>query len=289
MNLSEGRDLDVVARLAAAGGPYVLDVHSDPDHHRSVLTLCGPAGAGAGTGGPVQAAAQAVAAAGVELIDMRSHSGAHPRIGAVDVVPFVSLRSGPAGRLAEGATSESLAARDRFAAWAGRHLGLPCFLYGPERSLPELRRGAWRTLAPDFGPAAPHPTAGATAVGARPVLVAYNLWLAPGPGVDVALAKRLAAAVRTSGLRALGLQVGGHVQVSCNLVDPWQLGPGAAFDAVAQALGPAAGIDRAELVGLLPRAVLDAEPSHRWAELGLDPSTTIEARLEQAGLDGGSI
>jgi glutamate formiminotransferase len=117
-------------------------------------------------------------------------------------------------------------------------------------------------------------------VGARPILVAYNLWLASD---DVAAARATAAAIRAPHLRALGFQVGARVQVSCNLTAPWLVGPGAAYDAVASRLD----VERAELVGLLPLAVLEAEPRHRWDELGIDPSTTIEARLEQAGLDGG--
>ena len=186
----------------------------------------------------------------------------------------------PAPLLHDGPIAPSLAARDAFARWAGAELGLPCFLYGPERSLPEVRREAWTTLAPDRGPAAPHPTAGAAAVGARPALVAYNLWLAEA---DVAAARRVAAQIRGPHVRALGLAVGDCVQVSCNLIAPWQIGPGAAFDAVARR----AGVARAELVGLVPLGVLEAEPRHRWPELDLNSSRTIEARLEQAGLDGG--
>jgi glutamate formiminotransferase/glutamate formiminotransferase/formiminotetrahydrofolate cyclodeaminase len=173
-----------------------------------------------------------------------------------------------------------MAARDSFAIWAGATLELPCFLYGPERSLPEVRRQAWDTLMPDHGPGIPHRTAGAAAVGARPVLVAYNLWLAEP---DLPAARAIAGALRSPQVRALALQVGDHIQVSCNLIDPWAFGPEAAFDAVASR----AGVARAELVGLAPAGVLAGAPRHRWPELDLDPSTTIEARLEQAGLDGG--
>lgn len=292
VNVSEGRDPAVVAAIAAAGGPCLLDVHSDADHHRSVLTLAGPRAA-------VEEAARAVAGEAVDRLDIGGHRGVHPRIGAVDVVPFVALDRVAGGVLADGPLDEALAARDAFAGWAGAQLQLPCFLYGPDRSLPQVRRGAWSAFPPDTGPATPHPTAGSCAVGARPVLVAYNLWL--GPGATLAGARRTAAAVRGPGLRSLGLAVGDDVQVSCNLIDPWRVGPGAAYDLVAEAVGrsggPAgrrratseAGVVRAELIGLLPRAVLDAEPPGRWAELGLDPSATIEARLERAGLDGGSF
>lgn len=287
INVSEGRDPARIAALAARGGTQVLDVHSDPDHHRSVITLAGEPGA-------VREAARSVARAAVSLIDLRTHSGAHPRLGALDVVPFVSLRGWPLG---DGDIAQAVAARDEFARWAGSELALPCFVYGPvrrgqvvgssaepgpERTLPEVRREAWLNLEPDFGPPAPHPTAGAAAVGARPVLVAYNLWL---EDPDLEAARRAATALRGPRLRTLGLRVGTEVQVSCNLIDPWRVGPGAVFDAVANR----ASVARAEVVGLVPQAVLDAEPSSRWKELGLGPSTTIEARLEEAGLDGGSF
>jgi glutamate formiminotransferase / 5-formyltetrahydrofolate cyclo-ligase len=309
VNVSEGRDGALIDRLASSAGPLVLDVHRDADHHRSVFTLAGEG---------VEDGVRALTAAAVDLLDIRAHAGAHPRIGVVDVVPFVSLTGrsstgpggpgggsgpgdgggpggagrtgGPAGRLwlADGSLDAAVAARDRFAEWAGRTLALPCFLYGPGRTLPEVRRGAWATLVPDAGQSRPHPTAGATAVGARPSLVAYNLWL--GAGADLPLARAVAADIRSPHIRALGLQVGTSVQVSCNLISPWQVGPGAAFDLVSISLGRhggRSGIERAELVGLIPQAALDAEPARRWAELDLDPSKTIEARLERAGLDGG--
>jgi glutamate formiminotransferase len=157
---------------------------------------------------------------------------------------------------------------------------LPCFVYGPERSLPDVRRGAWRTLRPDAGPGHPHPTAGAAAVGARPILIAYNLWLAEP---DLARAREIAQALRSPVVRTLALPVGDAVQVSCNLIAPWAFGPEAAYDAVASRTAVA----RAELVGLAPAAVVERVPPHRRRELDLDPASTIEARLERAGLDGG--
>jgi glutamate formiminotransferase len=217
-----------------------------------------------------------LAAATIARLDITSHSGVHPRIGVLDVVPWVSLTGWP---LRTGSLDTAVDARDRFARWAGTTLALPCFLYGPERSLPELRQQAWISIRPDEGPPEPHPTAGATAVGARPVLVAYNLWLA---GSDLALARTIAAELRSPAVRALGLQVGDAVQVSCNLIDPWRVGPEAVFDAVASR----SDVLRAELVGLVPAALLDAVPKHRWPELDLDRSRTIEARLEDAGLAG---
>lgn len=270
VNVSEGRDASVLEALAAAAGPALLDVHTDPHHHRSVLTLAGPG---------VEEAARRLAVEAVARIDLGRHAGAHPRLGAVDVVPFV-----PLGR---ATMADAVAARDRFARWAAEQLAVPCFVYGPERSLPDVRRGAFGSLAPDTGPALPHPTAGAVAVGARPVLVAYNLWLAADAPVATALA--VARRVRGPAVRSLGLDVGGRAQVSCNLVDPRAVGPADAYDAVAECaaeLGTA--VVGAELVGLVPASVLDAVPPERWSALDLAPSRTIEARLEQAGLGGSS-
>jgi len=266
VNLSEGRDLDLLDRLAASCSTTLLDQHRDPDHHRSVFTLGGNAS-------EVEASARSLATLAVSTIDLAGHEGVHPRFGAVDVVPFVPLGSAD--------LTPAVAARDRFARWAGRALGLPCFLYGPlpagARTLPEVRRLAFGALSPDTGPKTPHPSAGACAVGARPVLVAYNLWL---EGADSALAQRVAARIRRPAVRALGLGLPGAVQVSCNLVDPALVGPGLVYDEVSAALaGSGARVARAELVGLVPRWVLAAEPPERRAALGLSADATIEARL----------
>ena len=243
--------------------PALLDVHSDAHHNRTVLTLAGQG---------VEQAAFDVVAAAVEQIDLRTHRGVHPRLGVADVVPFVPLT---------GSTmDDAIAARNRVARRIAEELEVPCFLYGPERTLPDIRRNAFTSLEPDIGPAEPHPTAGACCLGARDVLVAYNLWIS-GSVYD---ARRIASAVRSTALRTLGLDVGGHAQVSCNLVRPTELGPGEAFDLVAAH----AEIVRAELVGLLPRAVLAAIPPDRWELLDVDESKTIEARLARAGLDQNS-
>jgi glutamate formiminotransferase / 5-formyltetrahydrofolate cyclo-ligase len=271
INVSEGRDLATLATIARAAGNSLLDVHRDADHHRSVFTL-------GGEDDQVEGAARELASAVVAHVDISSHIGAHPRIGALDVVPFVALddhgEHGGGHRFADGALQRSLEARDRFTDWAGEVLKLPCFSYGPERSLPEVRRGAWRDLLPDRGPDLPHPSAGAAAVGARRVLVAYNLWLATP---DLGVARQVAADIRSPDLRTLGLAVGREVQVSCNLVAPWALGPAWVYDAVAAR----ATISRAELVGLIPHSLLDELPRSRWERLDLDPARTIEARLEQ--------
>jgi glutamate formiminotransferase len=252
VNVSEGRRLDVLDAIVAAAAPDLLDVHRDRFHNRAVLTLVG------------ESAPRRVTVETLAHLDVRTHEGVHPRLGVVDVVPFVPL--------AGSVMQDAINARDAFAAWAAAALGLPCFLYGPERSLPEIRRRAWRELAPDIGPPVAHETGGATCVGARGVLVAYNVYL-DSNRLDEA--RRIASTVRGPHLRALGLSVGDRVQVSMNLIEPSVLGPADAFDEVA-ALG---GVAAAELVGLVPRSVLDAVPRTRWAQLDLGEDRTIEARL----------
>lgn len=261
VNVSEGRDQPILRALADAAGADLLDVHADPHHNRAVLTLVG------------EEAARGVATVAVERIDLRRHDGAHPRLGAVDVVPFVAL--------AGSEPDDARRARDAFASWLASTHQVPCFLYGPERALPDVRRNAFAALAPDAGPSVPHPTAGATAVGQRPVLVAYNVWVG---GTDLAGARRAAAAVRSAEVRALGLPVGDRLQVSMNLVLPDRVGPAQAYDRVAHLVTAAGGhVEGAELVGLVPDAVLRAVPRARWAELDLGPDRTIEARLAAAG------
>lgn len=289
VNVSEGRDEHLIHRLATTCGDALLDLHSDPGHHRSVFTL-------AGTDQTVEAAARALATAAVSAIDIGAHSGEHPRLGVVDVVPFVPLVAAthpargidPSRRPSHLAGFPSLdraiAARDRFAHWAGSELDIPCFLYGPLpsgslRTLPEIRRGAFSTLRSDTGPDRPHPRSGACAVGARHFLVAYNVWVAGG---EAALARSVAASVRGPAVRSLGFDLAGRAQVSCNLVDPLAVGPAEVHDQIALLLeAGGAGVERCELVGLIPAEVLTRVPQDRWTELGLRPEATIEARLEE--------
>lgn len=257
INLSEGRRPETVDLIARNAGAELLDVHLDADHHRCVITVVG------------EGAARAVTAAAVLALDLRDHAGAHPRFGVVDVVPFVPLGSSALG--------DAIEARNDFAEWLAGELGVPCFLYGPERALPEVRRRAFVDLVPDVGPTEPHPTAGATAVGARPLLVAYNVWLAEP---DLGRAKAIASELRGPAVRALGLAVGQQVQVSMNLIDPFTIGPAEVYDAVASR----AAVDHAELVGLVPGALLDRTPTARWRDLDLGLERTIEARLAAHGL-----
>jgi glutamate formiminotransferase len=271
VNISEGRDPATLAELCQTAGPCLLDRHTDPAHHRTVFTLAGPLTA-------LREGVNGLVTTAVSRLDLAGHAGVHPRIGVVDVVPWVPFEHWPLEPLpAERAVAE----RDRFARWAASTLGLPCFLYGPavsgsERTLPDIRRRAWQDLLPDTGPRQPHPTAGASAVGARSELVAYNLWL---DEADLPRAQSIAASLRSPTVRALGLPVNGAVQVSCNLIAPSTTNVEAVYDAVADQ----AAIARAELVGLLRQELLAKLPVHRWPELGVEESSTIEARLEEAG------
>jgi glutamate formiminotransferase / 5-formyltetrahydrofolate cyclo-ligase len=277
VNVSEGRDEAVLRHLAAAAGPSLLDLHRDPDHHRSVLTLAGPEDL-------VAEAARSLATATLAHLDLRDHTGAHPRLGVLDVVPFVPYEP---GRPAPADLTAAIVQRDGFARWLGDEAGVPSFLYGPlpggrTRSLPDVRRHAFGSppagLAPDHGPARADPRSGATAVGARRVLVAYNVWVS-----SAAVARRVAPLVRGPAVRALGLAVGDRAQVSCNLVDPGHYGPERLYDAVAALVAEAGGaVEGGELVGLIPETVLAAVPAGRRAELGLSDGATVESRLPAA-------
>jgi glutamate formiminotransferase len=271
--VSEGRDEAVLAALSASAGPALLDLHRDPHHHRAVLTL-------AGAPDDVATAARALATATVRLLDLRAHEGVHPRLGVLDVVPFVPYEP---GRAAPSDLTVAAAYRDDFARWLADDLGVPSFLYGPlpggrNRSLPDIRRQVFASaagLTPDFGPARPDPRTGAAAVGARRVLVAYNVWVSP---LDVA--RLVAPRVRGPHVRALALAVGRRAQVSCNLLEPDAYGPARLYDAVAALAAEAGGaVEGAELVGLLPEAVLAAVPPDRRPELGLRAGATVESRL----------
>ena len=269
-NVSEGRRLDVVERLAgaltSAPGVFLLDRTSDPSHNRSVLTVAGEHDA-------VSEGLERLVAQAIEDIDMERHTGEHPRIGAVDVIPFVPLGDTTIERCVD-------LARTFGARIAGR-FGLPVYLYAEAAfrsdrvKLADVRRGQYEGLKaeiahngrqPDFGPPRMHPRAGATAVGARPFLIAWNINLASD---DVELAKRIARRVRESGgglprVQANGFRVEeperGHpvrAQVSMNLLDfrttpLWQ-----AWDAVAE-LAAEDGVELAEseLIGLAPVAAL---------------------------------
>jgi glutamate formiminotransferase len=301
-NFSEGRRPEVVDEVVAAfagAGPevLVLDRSSDPDHNRTVLTLAGP-------GPALVEVAVAGAAACARLIDLTTHRGVHPRMGALDVLPFVPL--GEATRLSGAADPDLDCAA--LAVRAGRRIaaeaGVPVYLYGaaarrPERAaLPAVRGRGFEALReapdPDVGGPGLHPTAGATAVGAREVLIAYNVELA---GADLELARRIAAAVRERdgglpAVRAMGVPLAGRggppegrdlVQVSMNLLDYKVTPPAAAFAAVAE-LAEAAGarVEASEIVGLVPAAALAGTDPATLRLRGFTPELLLERRLDLA-------
>jgi len=265
INLSEGRDAPRLGALRTTGGASLRDLHADAFHNRSVFTLINDAG-------QLSRDVHELLGAAFTSLDLTRHEGVHPRFGVVDVVPFVALQPNDA--------HEAVALRDETATWIADSFQVPVFLYGPVggviRTLPEVRKTAFRTLMPDKGPKSAPATLGASAVGARDVLVAWNLWLR---GVTLHEARAIARAVRRIEVRALALQVGNQVQVSCNLVAPLVLGPSAVFDQVAALLPARGSIERAELVGLAPRALLALEDRPRWSQLDLSEERTIESRL----------
>lgn len=260
-NVSEGRDADAIERIGRAfdstGG--LLDVHSDPDHHRTVFTVSGAPGA-------LAAAVTTGASAAIDAIDLAHHHGIHPRIGAVDVAPIVFLDGEDRGI----ACAEALVLADML----GHELKLPVFLYGilaGGRTRAEIRRGGPRMLqdrirsnelTPDFGPSDLHPTAGAVLVAARPPLIAFNIELmAPATGED---AKRIAARIREggaeglAGVRAIGLWLEHRnvAQVSTNVEDHRATPLRELVHAIAKHARPS----EAELVGLAPRKAFDGFP-----------------------------
>jgi glutamate formiminotransferase len=259
-NVSEGRDRQALDALAAAFDrrARLLDVHTDPDHHRSVFTLAGEPGA-------LHRALVDGGRAAVERLDIGAHAGEHPRIGVLDVAPIVFLDAADRG----AACAEALLTADALA----HELELPVFLYGElagGRTRAELRRGgpqrlaeriAAGELAPDYGPRALHPTAGATMVSARPPLVAFNV------EIEATLdeARAIAAAIREGGpealpgVRAIGLELPsqGIVQVSTNIEDHTRT---TAADVV-EAVRRHAPVTAAELVALAPRAALEGFPA----------------------------
>ena len=288
-NFSEGRDRAVLDALRAAiiavPGVRLLDVQADPSHHRSVFTLVAPPAAA------VEAAYRAMQVA-TARIDLTRHKGEHPRMGATDVVPFVPVR--------EITMDDCVALAVQLAERVGRELAIPVYLYAraarrPERErLPDLRKGEFEGLRdrigtdpaadPDYGPKRIHPTAGCTAIGARPFLVAYNIYLST---VEVAVAKEIAKTIRASSgglpaVQASGFAVEGKAQVSMNLLDIDVTSPAAVFAAVeAEARQRGVGILRSEVVGLIPeRGILGAGAA--YLQLPDAADHLLEAKIREA-------
>ena len=297
-NFSEGRDPAVIAAItsaiAAVDGVAVLDASSDASHNRSVVTFVAP----------VDRAVDAAFAAMKEAaarIDLTKHQGEHPRIGATDVVPFVPL---------EGATMEDCVLLARtLGERVARDLGIPVYLYEraatrPDRvNLADVRRGEFEGLrdeiltnpsrAPDFGDPRVHPTAGATAIGARPFLVAFNVYL--GPASNMQVAREVARAVRfsTGGLRyvkALALEVEGQAQVSMNLVDLEGTPLHRAYEMVRmEAAAHGVTPTWSEIVGLVPeRALYEAAARHVQLR-GFTPAMVLDRRVREAVAGGETV
>jgi glutamate formiminotransferase / 5-formyltetrahydrofolate cyclo-ligase len=275
-NVSEGRDQAVIDQIAKAFEARLLDVHTDPDHNRSVFTL-------AGEPGELANAVARGAAEAVRRVDLKDHEGIHPRVGAIDVAPIVYLDPRDRG----AACAEALALGDLL----GEELELPVFLYGEladGRTRAELRRGGPETLGhrigsgelrPDFGPHRLHPTAGAVLVAARPPLVAFNVELVPPATLEDARA--IAAGIREGGpeglrsVRAIGLWLAARdvAQVSTNVEDHRATSLAQVVEAIARQATPS----QAELVGLAPRAAFDGFPD----DLPVANRRTVEDALEE--------
>jgi len=278
-NVSEGRDLATLEAIGRAFSPArFLDLHTDPDHDRAVFTL-------AAHQGEMAEALLGGARSAIARIDISAHTGIHPHVGALDVMPVVYL--GEEGRGA--AAAEALTA----AALIGDELGVPVFLYGELATRPEheerawIRRGGPKELArriesgdlvPDFGPSRPHPTAGAVLAAARAPLVAFNVDLVTE---DLAVAKRIAGGLRESGgglpgVRALGLYLADRkrAQVSTNVHDH----RAAPLREIVEYVRERAEVAEAELIGLAPRAAFDGFPDDVPLR-GFDPERHL---LEEA-------
>ena len=290
-NVSEGRRPEVVAQLVAAvratAGVRLLDHSSDASHNRSVLTMIGD-------GPALKQAILALFEAAVPLIDLRSHTGEHPRVGAVDVVPFVPI---------EGATMADCVDLAREVADAvATQFGVPVFMYEEasanpaRRNLEDIRRGEFEGLAakmaspgwaPDFGPAAPHPTAGASVIGARMPLIAYNIHLTTD---RLEVAKRIAAAIRHSsgGLRyvkAMGVMLEDRriAQVSMNLTNYEKTPIHRVFDLVArEAARYGVTILESEVIGLIPAAALVGAAEHYLQLERFGANQILETQLREA-------
>jgi glutamate formiminotransferase / 5-formyltetrahydrofolate cyclo-ligase len=284
-NFSEGKDAAKILRITeavrAVSGVRILGLHSDPDHNRSVITF-------AGQGDPVLAGAIALAKACAAELDLASQSGEHPRMGVLDVLPFVPL---------EGATMDDAVRLANRAGESLGSLGFPVYLYGSaatsqhRSSLPDIRRGGYEGLAsrlrdpmwrPDYGPSTLDAHIGAVAVGARPFLVAFNAFLDTD---DVEVARTVARRIRESSgglpaVRALGFGVAGKAQVSMNLTDLEQTSIPVALEAVRSAAADlGASVESSELVGLAPLEAVLQTARYYLGLRELDANHVLESNL----------
>jgi glutamate formiminotransferase len=289
-NFSEGRDLTVVRAIveaAVSAGADVFDWSADPDHHRSVVTFAGPPEA-------VEEAAVACARVALQRIDLRQHRGVHPRVGALDVLPFVPL----AGLTPDDARESAR----RVGARIGMELGVPVYYYGwasepPGRRLAELRRGGFETLAPGWPPdrepdvlppgwahRGAHPSAGVTCVGARPVLLAWNVLI---EGIGLGAAAKIAGMLRERGggfpgLRCLALELPrrGMLQLSMNLEDCTRVAPIEVFRLLEEHVTAAGGaVVETEVIGMMPDELLLGAAADRLRLVAATPERMLSRRL----------
>jgi glutamate formiminotransferase len=290
-NISEGRRADVITRIVDAvrrvRGARLLDYSSDASHNRSVITMAGEAA-------PLQAAVLALVESALANIDLRVHSGEHPRLGAVDVIPFVPIEGVTMDECVALAKDTARSVADRF--------NVPVYLYEEasanplRRNLEDIRRGEFEGLAakmatdgwvPDYGPRTPHPTAGASVIGARMPLIAYNINLATDR-LDVA--KKIAATIRFSSggfrfVKAMGVTLAdrGIVQVSINLTNYEKTPMLRVFEAVKrEAERHGVLVLESEIVGLVPSAALVEVAVSTLQLTGFKPDQLLETRLRQS-------
>ena len=288
-NFSEGRDMakvdEIVRSMSGVAGAWILDRTSDADHNRSVVTLAGE---------PESVAEAVIRAAGkaAELIDMTTHKGVHPRIGATDVIPFVPLEN--------VSMEECVALARRTGQELWDRYRIPVYFYEAAASRPErvnlenVRKGQFEGLlkdtvrdpdrSPDIGELRVHPTAGITAVGARKILIAYNIYLSTS---DVSIAREIARVIRFSGggmryVKAMGveMQTRGLAQVSINLTDFEHTPLHHVFDAVKEEAGRrGCAIVGSEIIGLVPQAALALSAGHDLQLENFSADRVLENRL----------
>ncbi len=263
INISEGKDKSLIQELKQSCSSSLLDVHIDALHNRSVFTLAGD---------NVVFDVKALVSKAVKNIDLSRHKGIHPRFGAVDVVPFIVLPG-----LADTILEEAVEARDSLIRWFCDELKVPAVSYGPERSLPDLRKLLIEKKSKLYDEDLFSLKTGVTAVGARKALVAYNITV---KNLSLQEGKIIADSLRSNELRILAFGYEDKIQISCNLIAPWVLNPDHVYRAVdALAKDMDGKVHKAELVGLLPRGVLDAIDENIWGKLDLGITKTIEYRL----------
>ncbi len=289
MNVSEGRDaarLEAIAdRIRAVENSFLLHFCSDPDHHRTVFSFIG-------TSSSIARAAFSATSTGVELIDLTQHQGVHPRIGAVDVIPFIPI---------EGVSMhQCVQIAHQIAGRIGRELEIPVYLYGDAATRPafenlaQVRKEEFEKLSsqiedrdPDFGPARVHPTAGSIAVGARQPLISFNVYLASS---DVEIARSIAAGIRESsgglpGVKALGfyLERQNRAQISMKVTNYRQTSLVRVFSRIrreARRLGSE--VDSSEIVGLVPRDALSEDAVEALKLRDFGPHQILEDSIEKA-------